>query len=53
MQKGNTDKSKSNTSHISSMQMAGRQRNIETFKIALLGAGQMFGEDDVSCPNII
>ena len=31
----------------SQIQMASRQKNIETFKIALLGAGQMFGEDDV------
>lgn len=27
--------------------MAGKQRNTETFKISFLGAGQMFGENDV------
>eukprot|EP00347_Sterkiella_histriomuscorum_P023290 403335214 len=29
------------------IQLASRQRNVETFKIAILGPGQMFGEDDV------
>lgn len=27
--------------------MSCKQRNIENFKIALLGPGQMFGDDDV------
>jgi hypothetical protein len=31
----------------SNMQLAPRQRNVETFKIAILGAGQMFGDDDL------
>jgi CRP-like cAMP-binding protein len=47
--KRGSDKAGMKTSNVhgSQIQIAGRQRNIETFKLALLGPGQMFGEEDV------
>ncbi|CDW81071.1 UNKNOWN [Stylonychia lemnae] len=46
--KNGRDKSQKGSKHqVPQIQLASRLRNTETFKILLLGPGQMFGEDDV------